>query len=182
MLSNRAFRVNDSNGVGTAISKLLDNEFEALSTAHEARCTMSDFTPEHIGTFSLTWLAEVQFQYAPTLVALVPNLVGPNGGAIDSELEDAGEEQPKGQRKLGNQRTRDTAIIATAAVALLCYAKSNRSNALQDIVGYFLFASNTAKWCAEVLHRLGLTVAYGTMNSALRFNAEASLVKMGRWY
>ena len=85
---------------------------------------MSDFTPEHIGTFSLTWLAEVQFQYAPTLVALVSNLVGPNGGAIDPEPEDAGEEQPKGQRKLGNQRTRDTAIIATAAVALLCQRRA----------------------------------------------------------
>ena len=57
-------------------------------------------------------------------------------------------------------------------------AKSDRSNALQGIVGYFLFASNTAKWCVEVLHHLGLTVAYRTMNSALRFNAEASLVKM----
>ena len=137
---------------------------------------MSDFTPEHIGSFSPTRLAKVQFQYTPTLATLLSNLVGPNDGVmpVAQDSEDAS----AGQRKPGNQRPRDTAIIVTTSMALLCYATSDLSNALQGIMGYFLFASNTAKRCIEVLHRLGLTATYGTINSALRFNAEASLVKM----
>ena len=81
-------------------------------------------------------------------------------------------------RKAQKQRLRDTCIINATAVALLCYAKNDRPNALQGIVGYFLFASNTAKRCVEVLNRLGLTVTYKTVNSALKYNAEASLKKM----
>ena len=42
-------------------------------------------------------------------------------------------------------------------------------------MGYFLFASNTAKRCVEVLHRLGLSVSYETVVSALRRNGETSL-------
>ena len=60
----------------------------------------------------------------------------------------------------------------------LLYAKNDGFNALQGNMGYFLFASNTAKRCVEVLHRLGLTVTYTTVNSALKYKAKASLKKM----
>jgi hypothetical protein len=55
-------------------------------------------------------------------------------------------------------------------------------------VGYFLFASNTAKRTVEVLHRFGLSVLYDTILKALRHNAEASqdllrkVVKEGRFF
>lgn len=45
-------------------------------------------------------------------------------------------------------------------------------------MGYFLFASNTAKRCVEVLHRLGLSIAYETVISALRRNGEAAITKL----
>ena len=38
----------------------------------------------------------------------------------------------------------------------------------QGIMGYFLYASNTSKWCIEVLHRLGLSISY-TKRSFRRF-------------
>lgn len=45
-------------------------------------------------------------------------------------------------------------------------------------MGYFLYASNTAKRCIEVLHRLGLSISYETVISALRRNGEASLKQL----
>lgn len=153
--SHKSFSVKDTDSVlactDTATTKFLDNEFRVLPAACEARCTMSDFTPEHIGTFLPTQLAEVQFQYAPTQATLLSNSVGRNSGAT-------GMGSRCGELKAQRQRPQDTGIIATTAVALLCYPKSDLSNALQGIVGYFLFDSNTAKRCIEVLHRLGLTV------------------------
>ena len=45
-------------------------------------------------------------------------------------------------------------------------------------MGYFLFASNTAKRYVEVLHRLGLSISYETVVWALRQNREVSLKQL----
>ena len=72
----------------------------------------------------------------------------------------------------------DRGLISTTALCMLCYGRSDRSNALQGLLSYFLFAINTAKRCVEVLHRLGLSVAYETVIRALRDNGEASHRKL----
>ena len=56
--------------------------------------------------------------------------------------------------------------------------RSAQPAVLPDMRGYFLFASNTAKRCIEVLRRLSISVLYETIISALRRNGEASLKQL----
>jgi hypothetical protein len=51
------------------------------------------------------------------------------------------------------------------------YARNSSSNALQGMMGHFLFAMNTAKRSMEVLHRLGLSVPYETVTGTLKANS-----------
>ena len=65
-----------------------------------------------------------------------------------------------------------------------CHASPGQFNGIlaktktQGIVGYFLFALNTAKRCVEVLHCLGLSISYETVISALWQDGEALLKQL----
>ena len=56
------------------VSRLLDHEIQVLSISSDLRCTMAEFSPQHIAEFSPNRLAELQGQYAQILSTVLLNL------------------------------------------------------------------------------------------------------------
>lgn len=55
---------------------------------------------------------------------------------------------------------------------MLSYARNERSNILQIVIGYFAFANNATKCMTEILHCMGLQVTYKTVRTILQANAD----------
>ena len=72
-------------------------------------------------------------------------------------------------------------LMVNTALAILCYAKSERVNQFQGHIGYFLYASKTPKRVIEPLHRLGLSVRYESIINATRAMATSASRKLRTW-
>jgi hypothetical protein len=140
------------------ISDVLEQEIDAISTN-------TTFAPHNMDK-----------QQAPILHALFHRLVKTESHNADLDIEGdtdmvSGLDEESEQK---SQRPLDRSLIATTALGMLCYARNRSSNALQGIMGHFLFAMNTARSCMEVLHRLGLSVPYETVTATLKANSVAA--------
>ena len=159
------------------VTDILELEIDTLTSSKDSQCMMKSFTPEHIEKFTLELLDAAHRRHAPLLRNLLHRMTKadpypPGRGFTDNE---------PARSSSGAHRQHlhtDCGLISITALCMLCYGRSDRSNALQGLVGYFLFATNTAKRCTEVLHRLGLSVAYETVIRALRDNGDASHRKL----
>lgn len=136
VIDNKRFTSQGHPAIIDIVSRLLDHEIQVLSTSSDLRCTMAEFSPQHIGEFSPNHLAELQSQYAPILSTVFLNLAkakpgsdNPTERVSDDGLFGAGSGLPV-ERQV-KQRPRGNKIIATTALAMLCYARNDLSNALQ---------------------------------------------------
>lgn len=149
----------------------------ALACSKGSQCQMKSFIPERIGKFTPGLLDAAHRQHAPILRSLLHRRT--KADQYPPIQWSAGDEgAASGAGPGGRHWQMDRSLISTAALSMLCYGRSDRPNALQGLLGYFLFAMNTDKRCVEVLHRLGLSVAYETVIRAPRDNGEASHKKL----
>lgn len=70
-------------------------------------------------------------------------------------------------------RQRNRPLIAVVALAILCYAQSERCNLVQRVNAQFAFANNVPKRFVELFHQLGLIVSYKSLRRGLQSNAKA---------
>ena len=121
IIGKRRFTSHKHPAIVDTISCLLGHEIKALSASSESRCTMSEFTPQYVEKFSPNRLAEVQHRYAPVLSVVLANLADTNPAEIGAKPDNCAEKC---------QRPRDSKIIVTTALAMLCYTRNDLSNAL----------------------------------------------------
>lgn len=55
---------------------------------------------------------------------------------------------------------RNKALISVVSLALLCYARNERSNLFQRVIGHYAFSGNIPKRSVESLHQMGIIVSY----------------------
>ena len=172
------------------ICSLLATELEKLKLDPRCRLPVGSVEPSGIRGFNFPAMAKIYSEIAPTLWNLVCTLadVSPANSQsyINNEPRDrrpdpedeastAGSNAPQtagSGRKSRPRESRDKALNATIIVGLLGFSKSRRCNRLQSNLGYYLFATRTGKRTIAVLNRLGLSVSYTYIISALRANAE----------
>lgn len=85
------------------------------------------------------------------------------GNALPQEI-------PKDQEVI---RDKNCILIVTIAICILCYAKNQRFNILQVMIGYFAYVDNTTKYIVENLYYMGFLVIYKTVRWAFQLNALA---------
>ena len=155
----------------------LEREIDTLACSKDSQCQMKAFTAEHIEKFIPKLLDAAHRRHAPLVRNVLHRMTKadqypPGLSSADHELEcdipTTGRSGAGGQR-----RHRDRGLIAITALCMFCYGRNDRPNALQGLLGFFLFATNTAKRCVEVLHRFGLSAAYETVIRALRGDGNA---------
>ncbi len=59
-----------------------------------------------------------------------------------------------------NLPKRNRALISVVSLALLCYARNERSNLFQKVIGRYTFSANIPKCSVESLHQMGIIVSY----------------------
>jgi hypothetical protein len=112
-------------------------------------------------------------QQAPILHTLFRRLVKVQShkADLDMELDDNMASGLDEESEKKSQRSADRSLIATIALGMLRYARNSSSNALQGMMGHFLFAMNTATRSMEALHRLSQWVPYETVTGTLKANS-----------
>lgn len=161
------------------VAAIVAMEMEALVSAQAMHKPVNQFTHEYLSEFSSSALAQVQKDYAPAVKRLVDTMVSPvslqRGSfhfkpANDIEADEKDSHRDT-QDSLPRGRRRD--LVSTAALCVATYGRSQRANALQGIVGYYLSACDAGKRVIETLHCMGFSVTYESVLKALKSNALA---------
>lgn len=163
------------------VEDIVDTEMRTLTRADSMRKPTNSFTHSYITDFSLAALAAVQYECAPTTKRLVDVMLNSRiSMGIPAHLEDEepkpielGKVQEPAAATAESSRTSRADLISTTAICLAAYGRSQRANALQGMMGYFLSASDAGKRVIEVLHCLGICITYESVNRALQANAKA---------
>lgn len=95
-----------------------------------------------------------------------------NGGSDSSISSDKTAELFRRKRGEGTKRRW---LIKTTAISLILYRRSNRLNAFQSIVGYYLHAEGVHRGCIETCHSMGVSVSYPFIRLSEFANAEAAM-------
>ena len=137
------------------ISKHMDRELDALCKA--LRKQLKTYTPDDIRSLEFETVGSLQKQHAPYFHRLLASLT--SAGGHNSNTKEA---------------SRNKEVMLTFSIAHLCHIRTRRANLLQGHIGYFLVSTGTRKRCIEALHRLGLTVAFESLNKLQRSIADAA--------
>jgi hypothetical protein len=151
-------------------------------------------TPEFINSFSFQTLGQRYAELAPSLWRMMCGL-----GSIDPEtaeqylqsspedINDMGERDPAdeapAQPGRKDRKRKAKTLAAIMAIGQIAFTRSRNCNAIQMMIGYYLFSTQTAKRTMGVLNHLGISTAYDTVRAALKGNAEqvsASIIERVR--
>jgi hypothetical protein len=65
-------------------------------------------------------------------------------------------------------RTRNKAVIATFMAYIIMFARSQQNNYMQTIIGFWLQSVKAPKRLIALLNRLGISVSYGSITTAVK--------------
>ena len=103
----------------------------------------------------------------------------PQGAASESSPADT--PPSDGAHSGSKPQVKGRNLMITAAMAVLGYARSFQVNLFQGYMGYFLYAGKTHKRVIEPLHRLGFSVKYESITSAMKSMAADAALKLRNW-
>lgn len=137
-------------------------EWRNLVAEAEFQVPAGGFSPTYLSSFSFNGIFERMQTLAPCFCKLLATLAPvrvsahkQNSSSTQARLKDAQ------QRRL------------VTAISVLGSQTSERFNALQTRLNYFLFASRVSKRVLKVLNRMGIVTSYEGMLRALKANAAA---------
>jgi hypothetical protein len=160
---------------------------EAEDIRQDKQCHIGSkgVTPEFIQSFSFQSLGRRFAALAPTLWHLVCSL-----GDVDmetasqyfdtppdgtDELEDTEDPEPLENSDVRpnkkKHQAKEKVLAAIMVIAELAFTRSRKCNAMQMMIGYYLFSTRTGKRVIGVLNHLGISVSYDTVRLALQGNA-----------
>lgn len=164
------------------VGTLITSEMILLARRPEIRHPLGDFTHGTISNFSLAAIAQAQQDVAPISKRLVDIMVAPARKPAGSaahimgprdEGEDTEDDTPVNESTKPPAKGRKRDLISTTVLCVAAYGHSQKANSLAGMIGYYLNASNAGKAVINNLHALGISVAYESVNVALRANAVA---------
>jgi len=128
---------------------------------------LHNFSAEYVSEFSFETIFMQMKSKAPCLVGLVEHLCHRPRPTTSDERQ---VESPM------RARNRHIAV----ALSVLGNHVSNRFNAIQGRLGYFLFGSKVCKRVISVLNKLGLCPGYDGLIQAIKANGEAARTELSR--
>jgi hypothetical protein len=180
----------DLNPVKIIVTKMTQ-EAEAIRKDKGCHIGAKGVTPEFIRAFTFQSLGLRFAKLAPSLWLVLCTmgdvdittaqeyLNGPPEVVEDLDERDADEDHVDGDGEGHGSRatekrvkSKQKVIAVITAIAGLVFTRSRKCNALQMMMGYYLFATRTGKRAVGVLNHLGISVAYDTVRRALHCHVE----------
>jgi hypothetical protein len=176
----------ESNPVKIVATKMAE-EADAIRKDKACHIGAKGVTPEIIRTFTFQSIGLQFAKLAPSLWFVLCTvgdvdikvaqeyLNGPPEAVEDLEERDVGEDNVDGDGSRPAKKkvkSKEKVISVITAIAGLVFARSRKCNALQMMMGYYLFATRTGKRTVGVLNHLGISTAYDTVRRALHHHAE----------
>ena len=137
--------------------------------------------PQRLRTFSLIAIDRMYRQKAPFLRSLLWACINTHERIMNNRnlylakniplFCDNMVNQPELEEQILSKRNR--ALISVVSLSLLCYARNERFNLFQRVIGYYAFSSNIAKRSIESLHQMHIIVSYESIWRGLQVNAQA---------
>lgn len=158
-----------------------DEEMQLIQKHPLCKLGYKGISPANVADFSFSKLAYTYSDIAPLLWNLCCTLADVSvaeahtflkkGRNTDSlgDLDDDNESSESPQRK---QRLK--VLVATVAIGVLAFGRSRNCNALQSIVGFYLYSTRTGKRPMGVCNHIGISVSYPTILEGLNYNAVAN--------
>jgi hypothetical protein len=196
MVLKRRNLPDDSDPVKMVISKMT-REAEAIRSDKTSHIGANGITPEFTAAFTFQSMGLRFASLAPALWLTMCSigdvdlktaheyLKGPPEAWEDMETSAAEENQEdpevgnnenedaSGSRtRKKNVKTKQKVMAVIAAIAGLVFTHSRKCNALQMMMGYYLFATRMGKRVIGVLNHLGICASYDTVCRALEGNAD----------
>jgi len=72
-------------------------------------------------------------------------------------------------------------LVLTVAICVLMYARSQRTNLMQSVIGFYLQSSHCPKEVLTVLHQLGLCIRYETTSDAMERIVTDQCRELQKW-
>lgn len=140
----------------------------------------ADITSDSFEDFSYVTVDKEHQRNALFTCSLLRACVDSHDGIIDDPAETDNEGFPPLRNNMRGpppleERTssrRNRALIAVVSLAMLCYARSERSNLVQRVNSQFAFANNVPKQFVESFHQMGILVSYESIRCGLQTNAK----------
>lgn len=148
--------------------------FQRLHAMYEEKCPI-------LGKFIERGMSQVWVpKDLPDDTSNVTNEAALKGQVSDSDSGESsdGEDEKTAEmfrRRKRGEGTKRRWLIKTTVIGLILYGRSNRLNAFQSIIGYYLHAEGAHRGCIETLHSMGISVSYSFIRRAEIANAEASM-------
>lgn len=94
----------------------------------------------------------------------------------EEQMEQEGEDEwiDGEKREKSGPRLKKKEVVSTVVVSQMLYARSQRANAFQTMMGYYLNATNTTKNVISCMNYMGTCISYSTITKAANACAEAS--------
>ncbi|KAF8460194.1 hypothetical protein BDZ91DRAFT_833164 [Kalaharituber pfeilii] len=160
--------------------RLLSKEAKVLSKHPGSRLAPVDLTPDHATNFDIEAIYRHHQVVAPVLHKVISALclVNDQNGDAEAEGDDPGLEDPETVNSKQTAKISKKEIISTAVIAQMMFSRTNRANALQTMIGYYLAATNTSKNTISVLNYLGISISYSSIIKATSACAAASRIAL----
>lgn len=139
-------------------------EWDRLMSDEYMRQPLTSFSEDRISAFSFEETYDRMKTRAPCFFSLIESLTANNTSSTD----------PERMRLWGRRRCR----FIVVAISILCRLRSQLFNVVQGPLAYYLFASRVPKKVIGVLHHLGISVSYPTLQIALDNNAKSCLSRL----
>jgi hypothetical protein len=165
----------------------MTREADVIRKDKQCQIGSKGVTPEFIRAFSFQSLGLRFAALAPTLWRLVCSLGDISQDTANQYLESPPEgpeelEEPELEdpEPLPNSEARpnekkhkakEKVLAAIMVISELAFTRSRNCNAMQMMIGYYLFSTRTGKRVIGVLNHLGISVSYDTVRLALQANA-----------
>jgi hypothetical protein len=153
--------------------EILKEEFDNLTSETASyKVPLNTFSPKYISEFSFESIYQQMQTSAPTLINMFSILC--EKPPPTKEQRDRAENNPARGTKDEQLAKRAEQRRILVAVSILGRQVSQRFNAIQGPLGYYLFASKTNKNVIAVLNKLGICPSYNGIITAVKSTAAAA--------
>jgi hypothetical protein len=148
------------------------------------RMRPGDMTPQIAAGFDMDECSKRLQEHAPYLNRMLQTLCGaaivsneeqedrefsPETWSMSESEEDVYTNQSEGRSYHHTEnRNRNKAIIATFMAYMVMFARSQQNNYMQTIIGFWLQSVKAPKRLIALLNRLGISVSYGSITTAVK--------------
>lgn len=171
---------------------VVKKEISSIVNSKCLRLESSQLSPEKILNFSFSEIDSFHRDQAPFIRSVLRSCTSGTSEILSEALEgleeipDIRDEMALYREKLESfpllserqNSCRNCSLIAVIALFLLSYARSEKTNIFQAIVGHAAFAYNIPKRAIETFHQMGVIVSYESIRRALAANANAVEAEM----